>query len=103
MIDIFGRLPVHERQYIRHVVAIPGLNSAYMSNGNVVFKGSVGAPSVFQHEVGHAVDFYKNGFQTSDRWEFWDALRQDTCVPDNYANTSSSPILAPSEEASNKY
>ena len=89
MIDLFGRIPVHERQWIQHVIAIPGSNSAYMGSAIIVFRGSVGTPSVFQHEIGHALDFYKNGFQASARWEWFDAIRQDTCVPDNYANTSS--------------
>ncbi|KAH7321847.1 hypothetical protein BKA65DRAFT_407849, partial [Rhexocercosporidium sp. MPI-PUGE-AT-0058] len=88
MIDLFGRMPVHERQWIQHVIAIPGANSAYMGSAIIVFRGSVGTPSVFQHETGHALDFYKNGFQTSARWEWLDAIRQDTCVPDNYANTN---------------
>ncbi|KZV85503.1 hypothetical protein EXIGLDRAFT_726077 [Exidia glandulosa HHB12029] len=88
MIDLFGRLPVHERQWIRHVVAVPGGGSAYELNADVVFQGPVGTPSVFQHEVGHAVDFYKNGFQSSGTSQFLNAIQQDSCVPDDYANSN---------------
>ncbi|KAL2068042.1 hypothetical protein VTL71DRAFT_16140 [Oculimacula yallundae] len=88
MIDLFGRIPVHERQWIQHVVAVPGANSAYMGSAIVVFRGTVSVPSVFQHEIGHAVDFYKNGFQTSARSEWLNAIAQDTCVPDSYSNSN---------------
>ncbi|KZV88927.1 hypothetical protein EXIGLDRAFT_678418 [Exidia glandulosa HHB12029] len=88
MIDLFGRLPVHERQWVRHVIAVPGGGSAYMSNADVVFQGPVGTPSVFQHEVGHAVDFYKNSVRSSGTSKFLNAIQQDSCVPDNYANSN---------------
>jgi hypothetical protein len=58
MIDLFGRLPIHEREWIQHVITVPGGGSAYESSAVVVFQGAVGTPSVFQHEVGHAVDAY---------------------------------------------
>ncbi|KAK0116369.1 hypothetical protein ONS95_013389 [Cadophora gregata] len=95
MVDIFGRIPVKERQWVQHVVAIPGPSSAYMSNAIVVFKGTAaGSIGVFQHEIGHAVDFYKNGFQASGRTEWLDALRKDTCVTDNYANSNAVEAFA---------
>ncbi|KAH7106114.1 hypothetical protein BKA62DRAFT_688889 [Auriculariales sp. MPI-PUGE-AT-0066] len=88
MIDLFGRLPVHERQWIRHVIAVPGGGSAYMSTADVVFQGPVGTPSVFQHEVGHAVDFYKNSVRSSGTSTYLNAISQDSCVPDDYSNTN---------------
>ncbi|EJD53722.1 hypothetical protein AURDEDRAFT_110488 [Auricularia subglabra TFB-10046 SS5] len=88
MIDLFGRLPVHERQWVRHVIAVPGGGSAYMSNADVVFQGPVGTPSVFQHEVGHAVDFYKNSARSSGTSTFLNAISADTCVPDAYSNSN---------------
>jgi len=42
MIDLFGRLPIHERQWIQHVVAVPGGGNAYETSADVVFQGSVG-------------------------------------------------------------
>jgi hypothetical protein len=88
MIDLFGRLPVHERQYIRHVVAVPGDASAYESGGNVLFRGPVGHPSHFQHEVGHAVDAFRHeNFTSSETDIFINAIFKDTCVPDPYSNS----------------
>ena len=72
----------------RHILAVPGANSAYIRGAVAVFKGSVGNPSVFQHEIGHAMDSYNNavGSSTTTTWDT--AIRNDTCVPDSYANTS---------------
>ncbi|KAH9213334.1 hypothetical protein DL95DRAFT_302714 [Leptodontidium sp. 2 PMI_412] len=87
MIDLFGRLPVHERQWVVNIVAVPGANSAYWNGALALFRGSVGVPSVFQHEIGHALDQYNHGSPTvSTRWEWSDAVRQDSCVPDDYSN-----------------
>lgn len=36
----------------------------------------------------HAVDFYRLDSQASAKTAFLDALKADTCVPDNYANNS---------------
>lgn len=88
MIDLFGRIPVHERQWIQHVIAVPGGGSAYEWNACVVFQGPVAHITVFQHEIGHALDFYKNGYQSSAQTDFLRAINHDDCVPDNYANTS---------------
>ncbi|KAH7106136.1 hypothetical protein BKA62DRAFT_688974 [Auriculariales sp. MPI-PUGE-AT-0066] len=87
-IELFGRLPVHERQWVRHVMAVPGGGSAYMSNADVVFQGPVGTPSVFQHETGHAVDFYKNSARSSSTSQWLNAINADSCVPDAYSNSN---------------
>jgi hypothetical protein len=88
MIDLFGRLPVHERQWVRHVMAVPGGGSAYESNADIVMQGAVGVPSVFQHETGHAVDAYKNGVGSSSTSTFLNAINADSCVPDDYSNVN---------------
>ncbi|KFY40588.1 hypothetical protein V494_03439 [Pseudogymnoascus sp. VKM F-4513 (FW-928)] len=88
MIDLFGRLPIHERQYITNVIAVPGGGSAYETSAIVVFQGPVGTPSVFQHEVGHAVDSYHNDVGSSETDLFKNAINADSCVPDDYANSS---------------
>jgi hypothetical protein len=88
MIDLFGRLPIHERQYITNVIAVPGGGSAYETSAIVVFQGPVGTPSVFQHEVGHAVDAYHNSVGSSETSLFKDAINADSCVPDDYSNSS---------------
>ncbi|KFY85029.1 hypothetical protein V500_08780 [Pseudogymnoascus sp. VKM F-4518 (FW-2643)] len=89
LIDYFGRLPVHERQSVSYVMAVPGGGSAYEIGGMVVFQGATASVSVFQHEVGHAVDAYNNADgSSSSTKEFLDAIDGDTCVPDDYANSS---------------
>ncbi|KFY07380.1 hypothetical protein V492_07192 [Pseudogymnoascus sp. VKM F-4246] len=89
LIDYFGRLPVHERQSVSYVIAVPGGGSAYEIGGLVVFQGNTASVSVFQHEVGHAVDAYNKPDGTSSNTkEFLDAIDGDTCVPDDYANSS---------------
>ncbi|KFX98941.1 hypothetical protein O988_04121 [Pseudogymnoascus sp. VKM F-3808] len=89
LIDYFGRLPVHERQSVSYVIGVPGGGSAYEIGGLVVFQGATASVSVFQHEVGHAVDAYNNADGTSSSTkEFLDAIDGDTCVPDDYANSS---------------
>jgi hypothetical protein len=88
MIDLFGRLPVHERQWIQHVIGVPGGGSAYERSAVVVFQGPVGVPSVFQHETTHAVDAYISSSQLSETSDWLNAIASDTCVPDDYSNTS---------------
>ncbi|KFY21781.1 hypothetical protein V493_07131 [Pseudogymnoascus sp. VKM F-4281 (FW-2241)] len=89
LIDYFGRLPVHERQSVSHVMAVPGRGSAYEAGGVVVFQGKTASLSIFQHEVGHAVDAYNNpDGSSSSTQEYLDAIDGDTCVPDDYANSS---------------
>ncbi|KFY97590.1 hypothetical protein V500_02006 [Pseudogymnoascus sp. VKM F-4518 (FW-2643)] len=89
LIDYFGRLPVHERQSVSYVMGFPGGGSAYEIGGMVVFQGNTASISVFQHEVGHAVDAYNNADGTSSSKPiFAKALKKDKCVPDAYANTN---------------
>ncbi|OBT83639.1 hypothetical protein VE02_08043 [Pseudogymnoascus sp. 03VT05] len=89
LIDYFGRLPVHERQSVSYVMGVPGGGSAYEIGGMVVFQGNTASISVFQHEVGHAVDAYNNADGTSSSKPiFAEALKKDSCVPDAYANTN---------------
>ncbi|KZV88917.1 hypothetical protein EXIGLDRAFT_722096 [Exidia glandulosa HHB12029] len=88
LFSYFGRLPVHERQWVRHIIALPGGGSAYMSNADIVLMGPVKSMSVFQHEVGHAVDMYKNGKQSSLTSNWTNAISQDSCVADDYSKTS---------------
>lgn len=72
-------------------MAVPGGGSAYEIGGMVVFQGATASVSVFQHEVGHAVDAYNNADgSSSSTKEFLDAIDGDTCVPDDYANSSTS-------------
>ena len=92
MMEYFGRLPVRERSWVRHVMAVPDTSSnAYMRNANTVYKGPVNSLSVFQHETAHAVDHFKNGKEVSSATDaFHKAFEKDTCVPDSYARACKS-------------
>jgi len=61
---------------------------AYIRSAVLVFVGNVGVPSVFQHEVGHAMDAYNNAVGSSPTSTWDTAIRNDSCVPDDYSNTS---------------
>ncbi|KZW01044.1 hypothetical protein EXIGLDRAFT_638638 [Exidia glandulosa HHB12029] len=91
MIDLFGRLPVHERQWVRHVMAFPGntpgIISAYASNGDIAMQGDTASPMFFQHETTHVLDFYRNnGSSSTAQWKA--AIAKDSCVPEDYSNTN---------------
>ena len=57
MIDIFGRMPVRMRQYVRHILAVPGVISAGSSGDNIVLKGTgPNLMTLFVHETAHSLD-----------------------------------------------
>ncbi|KAH8692279.1 putative conidiation-specific protein [Talaromyces proteolyticus] len=89
-IDIFGRLPVAMRSWVRHVLTIPGDNYAYNSNGNIAFFGTTsGIMDVAIHETGHSLDLLgAYGDQLSSSQDWLDNYNQDSNVPDNYAQTN---------------
>ncbi len=93
MIDLFGQLPVHMRQWVRHLIALPDPNGghAYNSNGNVaLFDKIEGAITVFIHETGHSLDllgaYYDKPLSASNYWLTQYAL--DSNVPDPYSATN---------------
>jgi hypothetical protein len=100
MIDLFSRLPVRERQWVQHVIAVPAKGaSAYTVNKVTVYQGNVGTPSVFQHETAHAIDKEKTADNDSEgassaTSEWKNAIANDTCVPDDYANSSNAEDYA---------
>ena len=63
MIDVFGRMPVRTRGYVRHIIGIPGGGSAYNSVDNILITGDGARPTLFLHEAAHSVDF--NAFRSS--------------------------------------
>ncbi|KAL8634692.1 MAG: hypothetical protein Q9228_007727 [Teloschistes exilis] len=93
MIDLFGRLPVHTRQYVRHMIALPDPagGHAYNSNGNIaLFNRIDGDLTVFIHESGHSLDllgaYADKPLSSSANW--LNNYNQDTAVPDPYAQTN---------------
>ena len=92
MRDIFGRMPVRMRQYVRHVLAVPGVLSAGSSGDNIVLKGKgSNLMTIFVHETAHSMDSHaipgtSVPFHNSSPW--LEAVNQDSAICDSYAQTS---------------
>ena len=56
MIDNFGRMPVRMRDYVRHIIALPGQKSAGSNGDNIAFFGTSNVISIFIHETAHSLD-----------------------------------------------
>ncbi|TFA97825.1 hypothetical protein CCMA1212_010433 [Trichoderma ghanense] len=91
ILDIFGRLPVRMRSFVRHLVFLPGDKSAGSNGDNVLMRGAVDV-TVFAHEIGHSLDShafdpsYGVPFSTGSVWI--SNYNLDSAVPDPYAQTS---------------
>lgn len=79
-----GQVPVGIRSYVGVAIATAQDScSAVTINGQWIrFQGDCPV-SVFLHESGHAID---DNFSAGQPWV--DAINNDTCVPDGYANTN---------------
>ncbi|KAL9614047.1 MAG: hypothetical protein Q9167_001462 [Letrouitia subvulpina] len=92
MIDLFGRLPVKTRSYVRHMIALPAASGyAYNWNGNIaMFNRINGDLTVFIHESGHSLDllgaYADKPLSSSTNWI--NNYNQDSNVPDPYAQTN---------------
>ncbi|KAL8936442.1 MAG: hypothetical protein Q9216_004928 [Gyalolechia sp. 2 TL-2023] len=92
LVDRFGRLPVHTRQFVRHVITLPSANGyAYNSGGNIAFfGGTLSNLNVHVHEAAHSLDLlnaYKDKpLSSSAKWI--SEYNQDSAVPDPYAQTN---------------
>ncbi|KAL8852004.1 MAG: hypothetical protein Q9221_003109 [Calogaya cf. arnoldii] len=98
LIDLFGRVPVKTRQYVRHVIALPRPEGgyAYISNANIAMFNRIsrGALSVLIHEAGHSLDAiaYSEPLSPSQNW--LNNYNQDSHVPDSYARASQAENVA---------
>ena len=92
MIDLFGRIPVKARQWVRHIVYLPANETwAYNSGGNIAMFGRIdGDITVFIHETAHSLDllgaYPDNPLSNSTTWLAQYA--KDSNVPDPYAQTN---------------
>ncbi|KAL8858946.1 MAG: hypothetical protein Q9178_004625 [Gyalolechia marmorata] len=92
LVNTFGRLPVHTRDYVRHVISAPSPdNWAYIFDASIVFFGNtLDNLAVHLHETGHALDlgnaYPAKPLSSSDRWR--NAYQQDSAVPDPYSQTN---------------
>jgi hypothetical protein len=83
IIDLFGRIPVRMRDYIRHYVFVPGNKSAGSSGDNTLMVGDVDI-TVFVHEIGHSLD--SHAFDPS--YGVPSNYNLDSAVTDDYAQSS---------------
>lgn len=91
ILDLFGRLPVRMRSFVRHLVFIPGNKSAGSSGDNILMVGAVDI-TVFAHEIGHSLDSHafdpSYGLPFSNGNVWISNYNLDSAVTDPYAQTS---------------
>ncbi|KAL8903918.1 MAG: hypothetical protein Q9171_007233 [Xanthocarpia ochracea] len=96
--DIFGRVPVASRSFIRHVLTIPADHGSAANGGDNIQLFQIGDDGfqVMLHEVAHSLDAhaYKEPLSASKRWQ--DEVDKDSAVPDNYAGSSPAECVAQS-------
>lgn len=118
MIDLFGRVPVGARQWVRHIInlpdrklptvspqtfpqlGIPNVNlihspadgtHAYNSGGNIaIFDRIHGELTIFIHETGHSLDLLGAypDNPLSSSLNWLNSYAQDSHVPDSYSQTN---------------
>jgi hypothetical protein len=89
MVNAFGRVPPGIRSRVVHLIVVDGSRpdrsiskSGGSNNDRITIRGPID-DAAFMHESMHSVD---QGFHESA--QFQNAYNADSCVPDNYANTS---------------
>ncbi|KAI9159155.1 Lipase-like protein [Paramyrothecium foliicola] len=95
MIDIFGRLPLGMREFVRHVAVVPNIGTgaaAYTTGDSILFNDNYLNNHVMVHEAGHSLDSHgrrditTSGFSSHAIWR--DNYNQDSAVVSAYARTS---------------
>ncbi|KAL8657520.1 MAG: hypothetical protein Q9226_001834 [Calogaya cf. arnoldii] len=98
LINTFGRLPVHTRDFVRHLVSVPSSEwKAYNMDGNIVFFGqTLNVLPVHIHESAHSLDFQKAFPETplSDSPKWLQAYNKDSAVLDNYSKKAQAENVA---------
>ena len=90
--DLFGRLPVHMRQWVRHVILLPAPATwAYNQGGNIaIFHTVEGDLELFLHETGHSLDllgaYPEKPLSSSNYWLTQYDLDSNTCDPYSQTN-----------------
>ncbi|KAI5792554.1 hypothetical protein DFH27DRAFT_517103 [Peziza echinospora] len=98
MVEIFGRMPVKSRQFVRHIISIPGVISAGSSGDNIVLRGTgPNLMTVFIHETAHSMDSHAVTalplpFHNTQQW--LTAYNTDPAISDSYARTSQAENFA---------
>ncbi|KAB8345843.1 hypothetical protein FH972_022898 [Carpinus fangiana] len=92
--DMFGRVPVGMRDYVKHVMSFPGGQGAYNYGGDIVFFDTAGLTfDVWLHESAHSLDLQgaitgdsATTYSSTDNWV--NNYNQDPNVADNYAQSN---------------
>ncbi|KAH8892703.1 hypothetical protein GQ53DRAFT_763832 [Thozetella sp. PMI_491] len=95
MRDVFGRVPVRTRQWVRTLIGLPGNRQGltYVDLGDTILWGDAHkALTLFIHEFGHIMDYHAvNGFNNtffSDSQIWLDNYNMDPKISDGYAATN---------------
>jgi hypothetical protein len=89
MLTRFAQVPPGVRSYVGSALAVSASScSAGSGDDFIVFNGDC-SQSVFDHESGHSLD---QGTSPSQEWS--SALASSSCVPDDYADTSTAEDFA---------
>ncbi|GAB0138510.1 hypothetical protein EsDP_00006745 [Epichloe bromicola] len=91
--EYFGRVPIHMRQWVRHVICMPqtGGDIAYaVSGGDIIWERKVSL-STFLHEVSHQLDTsalpqFTQPFSDSNEWQ--SSYAMDSATITGYGRTN---------------
>ncbi|KAL8683496.1 MAG: hypothetical protein Q9186_000536 [Xanthomendoza sp. 1 TL-2023] len=96
--DLFGRLPVKSRAYVRTIMILPqetgqAKGYAYTANQDIVIYGDeIDNFMIYIHETGHALDlggaYSDDGSWLSSSDDWLNSYNQDKAVVDGYALTN---------------
>ncbi|KAL8850095.1 MAG: hypothetical protein Q9221_004956 [Calogaya cf. arnoldii] len=98
LINTFGRLPVHTRDFVRHLISVPSSKwEASNVDGNIVFFGpTLNNLPVHIHESAHSLDSQKafpaNQLPKSPQW--LQAYEKDSAVLDRYSKETQAENVA---------
>ncbi|KAL8868267.1 MAG: hypothetical protein Q9174_005100 [Haloplaca sp. 1 TL-2023] len=96
--ELFSRIPVASRSFVRHVLTVPGASEAGAnSDGDIVFENlSSDDVATIIHEVGHSLDKFAYGEQLSFSSDWRNKANKDKSVPNAYAASSAIEDVAES-------
>lgn len=93
--DLFSRIPVASRSFVRHVLTVPSDSEA--GDGDIVFENlSSDDVATIIHEVGHSLDKFAYDEQLSFSSDWREKTNKDKSVPNDYAGTSAIEDVAES-------
>lgn len=85
--ELFGKMPVRMRSFVRHMFFTPLQNSAGSSGDNVQMNGDLPI-TVYVHETAHSLDGHAFDEPMSPSQLWLDAFNADSAVTDSYGQSS---------------